>query len=185
MNKEIRWVAIAFFLVAIAFRFLPHWPNMAPIAALALFAGCHISGRSGMILAFGAMAFSDLLGAWFEVPGMGFYNRTTMLTVYVALALIALVGIGLRGRVNALTVPLASVAGTAIFFLATNFACWIDPLMGYSQNAQGLMSCYVNALPFALSTLVGDLLYSGLLFGSYALVIAPNFSAKTANSAGN
>ncbi|MEZ6074462.1 MAG: hypothetical protein R3C56_01940 [Pirellulaceae bacterium] len=53
-----------------------------------------MSGRVGLVLAFGAMAVSDLLGHWLEVPSMGFYDRTTMLTVYFALGLTALVGAG-------------------------------------------------------------------------------------------
>ncbi len=173
MNKDIRWVALAFFVLAITLRFLPHLPNMAPMAALALFAGCYLSSRVGLILAFGAMAVSDLIGHWFEVPSMGLYSRGTMLTVYLAIGLTACVGTFLRGRVNMISVPLASLGGTAIFFLSTNFACWLDPMMGYSQNASGLLSCYFNAVPFARNTLVGDLLYSGLLFGIYAALVAP------------
>ncbi|MCA9132688.1 MAG: hypothetical protein KDA45_06025 [Planctomycetales bacterium] len=177
MNKDIRWLALAFFLVAILLRFLPHWHNVTPMAALALFAGCYLSGRVGLILAFGAMAFSDMLGHWLQIPGMGFYNQTTMLTVYLALGLTAMIGTCLRGRVNPLTVPLASLAGTLVFFLTTNFACWFDPMLGYAQTPSGLAQCYVNALPFARNTLLGDLGYSAFVFGAYALLLAPQRSA--------
>jgi hypothetical protein len=178
MNKDLRWVAIGFFVAAISLRFLPHWHNVTPVAALALFAGCYLSGRVGLVLALGAMAFSDFLGHWLEVPGMGFYNRATMLTVYAALGLTAVVGTQLRGRANWLTVPLASMAGTLIFFLATNFACWLDPMMGYPQTTQGLVTCYIRALPFARSTLLGDLFYSGLVFGVYAMMVSPRFATR-------
>lgn len=180
MNKDLRWVALAFFVLAITLRFLPHLPNMAPMAALALFAGCYLSGRVGLVLAFGAMAFSDFFGQWFQMPGMGFYNRGTMLTVYLAIGLTAYIGSLLRDRVNLWTVPLASLAGTAVFFLSTNFACWLDPMMGYSQDLTGLVHCYLNALPFARITLIGDLFYSGLLFGIYAYLIAPRMSGVAA-----
>ncbi len=180
IRSNVRLVALAFFVLAITFRFLPHWPNVAPVAALALFAGCYLSSRVGLILAFGAMAGSDLLGHWFEVPGMGFYSRTTMLTVYLSLGMIAAVGSLLRGRVSLATIPLASVAGTAIFFVATNFACWLDPMMGYAGTLSGLTTCYVSALPFALNTLMGDLFYSATLFGLYGWVIAPRFAPLTA-----
>ncbi len=174
--KDIRLVALAFFVLAIALRFLPHPFNMTPVAALALFAGCHLSGRVGLVLALGAMAISDLLGHWLEVPSMGFYNRTTMLTVYLALGLTALVGAGLRGRVNVASVPLASLIGTAIFFLSTNFAVWLDPQMGYAASWEGLMSCYVAAIPFARNSLVGDLFFSALLFSIYHWQIVPRLS---------
>lgn len=179
MNKDLRWVALAFFVLAITLRFLPHPPNMAPMAALALFAGCYVSGRVGLILAFGAMAFSDILGHWFQIPTMGFYNRGTMLTVYLAIALTACMGALLRGRVSAWSVAAASLAGTAVFFLSTNFACWLDPLMGYSQDLAGLGRCYFNAIPFARYTLIGDLFYSGILFGIYNWAMAPRLSPAT------
>lgn len=179
MKKDVRLVALAFFLVAITLRFVPHFPNMAPVAALALFAGCYLSGGVGLVLAFGAMAASDLIGHWFDVPGMGFYDRTTMLTVYLALGLTASVGTLLRGRVNVATVPVASVAGTLIFFITTNFACWLDPLMGYAPTFEGFSSCYINAIPFARNTLLGDLFYSSALFGLYSLVVLPKWNASS------
>jgi hypothetical protein len=182
MNRDIRLVALAFFLLAITLRFLPHWYNVAPIAALALFAGCYLSGRVGLVLAFGAMAASDLLGHWFEIPRMGFYNRSTMLTVYLALGLTAAMGTLLRGRVNAATVPLASLAGTAIFFVTTNFACWLDPMMGYAPTLNGLAECYVKALPFARNTLLGDLFYSAVLFGVYNWLVAPRWELQPAKA---
>lgn len=178
MNKDIRWLAIAFFLVAIALRFMPHWHNFTPMAALALFAGCYLSGRVGLVLAFSAMAFSDLLGHWFAVPTMGFYSRGMMVTVYLAIGLTAVIGRTLQGRVGLTTVPLASLAGSLMFFLTTNFACWLDPIMGYPQTSAGLMQCYVLALPFAMNTFLGDLFFSSLLFGAYALLVRAHLSAQ-------
>lgn len=179
MNKDVRLVALAFFLVAVTLRFVPHPPNMAPVAALALFAGCYLSGGVGLILALGAMAISDVIGHWFNVPSMGFYTRSTMLTVYLSLGLTAGVGTLLRGRVSAATVPVASLAGTLIFFVATNFACWLDPMMGYAPTLEGLTSCYVNAIPFARYTWLGDLFYSSSLFGLYSWLVLPRWNAKS------
>ncbi len=174
--KDVRLVALAFFILAIALRFAPHPANMTPVAALALFAGCYLSGPVGLVLAFGAMAVSDFLGYWLGIAGMGFYDRATMLTVYLALGLTALVGARLRGRVNLATVPLASVIGTAIFFLSTNFAAWLDPQLGYAASWEGLMSCYVAAIPFARNSLLGDLFYSAVLFGIYHWLVVSRLS---------
>ena len=41
------------------------------------------------------------------------------------------------------------------------------------------MSCYVAAIPFARNTLLGDLFYSGLLFGIYNVLIVPRLSLAT------
>jgi hypothetical protein len=39
----------------------------------------------------------------------------------------------------------------------------------YPLTAGGLVACYVAAIPFFQNTLAGDLFYSGLLFGGFAL----------------
>ena len=40
----------------------------------------------------------------------------------------------------------------------------------YPQTLSGLASCYIAGLPFYGRTLLGDLFFSGVLFGVYALV---------------
>ncbi len=178
MNKQgIGWVVLAFFVVTVVIRLVPHGYNFTPVAAFALFVGCYLSVGVGIALTLGAMVLSDLLGHFLGIPSMGFYNLATTLTVYFALGLTALIGRGLRGRVHVGTVPLASMIGTILFFLTTNFACWLDPMMDYPRTLEGLTRCYVLAAPFAINTLVGDLFYSAALFGLYNWVIAPQFSA--------
>ena len=39
----------------------------------------------------------------------------------------------------------------------------------YPRTMEGLVACYVAAIPFFRNTLVGDLLYAGALFGGFAL----------------
>ncbi len=184
MNKvDTRLLAMGFFFLAIVLRFLPHPPNFAPVAAMSLFAGCYLSGGAGIILALGAMAISDFIGHSLGIAGMHFYSSATMLTVYFAIALTALVGRALRGRTR--WVPLAAVTGTAIFFLLTNFACWLDPMMGYPRTLAGLGQCYWAAIPFARNSLLGDLFYSAILFGGYAVCTQPKLAERFAFKAGS
>ncbi|MCA9193244.1 MAG: hypothetical protein KDB03_15845 [Planctomycetales bacterium] len=176
MNKQaLRILTLAFFTIAVLLRFMPHPSNVTPVAALALFAGCYLSGIVGIVLAFGAMAASDILGHIMGVPGMGFYDANTMLCVYFSMALAAVLGRAIRGRVSFGSVVAGSIGSTVIFFLVTNFACWQDPLMGYAQTADGLLTCYVRALPFAVRSLFGDLLFAGLLFGCYQRLTSAAF----------
>jgi len=50
----------------------------------------------------------------------------------------------------------------------TNFAVWAfgDGTL-YAHTWAGLMACYTLAIPFLGRTLMGDLLFSALLFGLY------------------
>ena len=56
-----------------------------------------------------------------------------------------------------------------LFFLITNFGCWIGSTT-YPQNFAGLMECYVMGIPFLKGTLLSDLFYCGVLFGSFEFI---------------
>jgi hypothetical protein len=55
-----------------------------------------------------------------------------------------------------------------LFFAVTNFGTWTLSGM-YPLTFSGLAACYVAAIPFFQNTVAGDLFYSGLLFGGFAL----------------
>jgi len=58
------------------------------------------------------------------------------------------------------------LSSTAIFFLISNMGCWYaNP--AYPQNFTGLMACYAAGIPFVKATFIGDLFYSGVLFGTF------------------
>lgn len=177
-SLDIRLVALFLFVLAIVIRFMPHFYNVAAIGALAMFVGCYWSARIGFLMSIAAMGISDMLGHWLEVPSMGFYNPLLMLTVYGAIGCAAGVGRLIQSSKRVwqvpmlAAVPLGALASTAIFFLVTNFASWLDPQMAYANSLSGLVECYVAALPFAKNTLIGNLVFSSLFFGAYHLLTA-------------
>jgi hypothetical protein len=71
-------------------------------------------------------------------------------------------------KINIPKVLTGTLASTAIFFLVSNFGCWIGSTT-YPQNFGGLITCYAAGIPFLKGTLLGDLFYSGVLFGTFAL----------------
>jgi hypothetical protein len=60
-------------------------------------------------------------------------------------------------------------ACSLIFFAVTNLGVWAFSGM-YPLTFDGLMACYVAALPFLQHTVVGDLLWAVALFGGAWLV---------------
>jgi hypothetical protein len=65
---------------------------------------------------------------------------------------------------------LAALLGSIQFFVITNFGFWvINDEVFYPHTWQGLVKCFTMALPFFGGTLAGDLFYSLVLFGGYAL----------------
>lgn len=152
-------------LGAAILRLLPHPPNVTPVAAMALFGGAHFDRTSrAFAVPLAAMFISDALLQW--LFGWGFHGQ--MVVVY--LCFVATVGIGLllRRRVSVLSVAAAAFSSSTLFFVTTNLAVWAAGSL-YPHSAAGLLSCYVAALPFYGLTLAGDLFYTAVLFGTFAL----------------
>lgn len=152
---------ISAILFAVVMRLLPHWPNFTPVAAIAIFGGAYISKKSlAFVLPVLAMLISDLI--------IGFHS--TMVAVYAGMMIAAGIGIMLRNRVRIGNVAVASLASSVIFFLITNFASWYTGLMPYSRDLSGLLQAYIAGVPFFNTSMVGDLFYSAVIFGSFYFV---------------
>ncbi|HDP89255.1 MAG TPA: hypothetical protein ENN42_04755 [Thioalkalivibrio sp.] len=150
---------IGILIVAALFRILPHPPNVAPIAAMALFAGAYFTDRKlAFVLPFAALVISDLV--------IGFHS--TMLFVYAAFAITVVMGFWLQSRRRALPILGAALGSSVLFFLVTNFGAWLSHGM-YPLNAEGLMAAYTAGIPFFRNTLIGDLLFVVLFFGGFSL----------------
>ena len=161
IGNTTRLVAIvAAIFIAAALRLLPHPPNFSPIDAMALFSGAYL-GRRGLAFAapFGALLLSDAV--------LGFYPGVEW--VYASVAAIVLIGWFVASRKSVLAIGSGALAGSALFFLITNFGVWLGSGM-YARTPAGLIACYTAAIPFFQNTLAGDLFYSALLFGGFALL---------------
>jgi hypothetical protein len=151
------------------FRFIPHWPNFTPIAAMALFGGAYLGRKHlAFIIPFAAMFLSDLV--------LGLHKD--MWAVYLAFGLTVMIGTMIRNNVKIISIAGASVASSVIFFLLTNFGAWLASPF-YPQTFAGLMQSYIAGLAFFnngalglsffLNEVAGTLFYNGLFFGVYAL----------------
>jgi hypothetical protein len=159
--QRTRFVVLAgFVLAAAASRLLPHPPNLTPVAAMALFGGAHFPDkRAAFFVTLAAMFLSDLvIGLHRGIP-----------VVYGCFALIVCIGLFLRTRKRTLPIAAAALSSSILFFLLTNFAVWARGVI-YPKTFAGLAACYVAAIPFFRNTLIGDLAYTAILFGGFALL---------------
>lgn len=157
--------------VAALTRLLPHPPNFSPVEAIALFGGAYFASRYwALAVPLLAMFASDLAlglvrgGIYFD-----YFASAGFWLVYACIALSAVLGFGLRGKVSGGRVLGYSLAGSALFFVATNFGAFLsDPL--YPKTASGLAAAYTAGIPFFQWTVLGTLFYAALLFGGFALL---------------
>jgi hypothetical protein len=170
-------IVIGAVLLAALSRLMPHPMNFAPITAMALFGASTLADRRlGIITPLLALFFSDLC---MEVANrMGWYARggiySGMWAIYVTNLVIILLGLVLRKDRTVPAIAGATLAGSVIFFLVTNFADWafggLDIYgIPYPHTFEGLISCYTAAIPFFRNTVLGDAFYSTVLFGGFAL----------------
>jgi hypothetical protein len=158
--KQIRpnfLIVTSMIFIASLIRLIPHPPNFTPIAAMALFGGAYFSKKQfAFIIPISAMIITDAV--------IGFHSLSWL--VYLSFALIVLVGIIMLNKVTIKNVVIASLISSTSFFLITNFGVWLGSNF-YQQNISGLIECYVAAIPFFSNNILGDLMYSGVLFGVY------------------
>lgn len=154
------WVISLMVFTAAFVRVIPHPPNFAPIAAMALFGGAYFTKKSfAFIIPLAAMFITDAI--------IGFYS-TAWLT-YISFALIVVLGIVMLKKVSVKKVVLASIASSISFFLITNFGVWALGTL-YPKTPAGLMESYIAAIPFFQNSLIGDLFFAGVMFGVYELI---------------
>jgi hypothetical protein len=158
------WLLSALIIAAAFSRLIPHPPNFTPIAAIALFSGAYFNKKAfAFLVPFIAMFISDAI--------IGFHSLAWL--VYMSFALIVVIGILFLKKVSVKNVVFAAIVSSVSFFIITNFGVWLGSTF-YPQNFMGLIQCYIAAIPFFHNNILGDLVYTGLLFGIYEAIKATN-----------
>jgi hypothetical protein len=175
-NKTSVLVAVLLIVAAAFTRLIPHPPNFAPIASLAIFGGAVIkNNKYALLLPLGALLLSDILFELFTTT-QGFYDISQTF-VYGAFVLITFLASKIK-KVNTPNILLACLWSGALFYLISNFGTWLTGQF-YPKTFNGLMQCYYAAIPFyknelfgnfLLNTFMSNIFFTGLLFGTYALL---------------
>ncbi|MFT4682113.1 MAG: hypothetical protein ACI9YU_001968 [Flavobacteriales bacterium] len=131
--------------------------NVNPVAAIALFGGALFANKiHGLIIPLAIMFLSDLY--------IGLHDL--MIPVYLGFIIIGMIGFAIRKNPSIGRALVGAGIGSILFFIITNGAVWMSSGF-YTQNIGGLIDCYVSGLPFFRNTLIGDMIFTSVLFGSY------------------
>lgn len=156
-QKEILFLLLIVVISAI----LPHPANVTPIGALGLFAGSYVRKQGFLLLPVAAAMFADL-------TTVGIYSVLIMFFVYTGHLVSALCGRYLvRDRALLTRLPVAVVAASVGFYLVSNLGNW---WVYQPHTWAGIVECYTLGLPYLARTLFGNVLYSSLFFGVFALM---------------
>tara|TARA_Y100000748_G_scaffold135019_1_gene113347 strand:+ start:557 stop:1084 length:528 start_codon:yes stop_codon:yes gene_type:complete len=159
MKINQNFIIIGLILFAIALRIVPHPPNFTPIGAIGLFAGCYITVKRFWLVPIIGLLASDLI--------IGFYNPISMFYVYFSFIISSFIGyFFLKNKNTPLRLVSAALISAILFFIFSNLGVWLSGTI-YSLDLSGLIACYLLAIPFFGNTLISELFYSLILFGSY------------------
>jgi hypothetical protein len=181
MKPHSSWKAIVplyvlLLILDVSMRMTGHPPNFTPLAATALFASFLFGAVIAATLPVAAMAIGDYV--------TGTYDWHLMVVVYAALCLPVFFGPYVRAHRSAIRIGVSTLAASVLFFVTTNYAVWLFGSW-YTPDVRGLLECYASALAFFRNTVMGDLFWSAILFGGYAVVKQAYASLSPRLSLGN
>lgn len=154
--------ALALLAFAVLGRLAPMPENFTPVAAVALFGGFLLPrGWQAVAVVWSTLLITDLF--------LGLYSPALMAAVYIAACAPIVLRSFLRKKPTVWRAGGCALAGSALFFVSTNTAVWLLGT-GYSPDASGLLASLSAGVPFWRNAVLGDLMFSTLLFGVWATV---------------
>lgn len=163
--------------IVVATPEMSSWTNFSPVGAMALFAGTYFTSRGKSYLTpVLVLLISDviLMQTLFADYRSGLLYSGWYWT-YGAFILMVLVGELLKQGSAFRSVLLGSLIAATVHFLISNFGVWVTDGVNlatglpYTRDFSGLFNCYVAGIPFFKNILLGNLIFSTLLFGGFEL----------------
>ena len=135
-------------------RLIPHPPNFTPILATAIYTPYIINDKwIAMLIPLSAMFIADII--------IGFHPY--MLWVYGAIGLSTLISSwSMRFNKKYIQLGVMAILSSILFFIITNFAVWAI-WDYYPKTIDGLIICYIKAIPFFQNTLLGTIIYTAII----------------------
>lgn len=167
-------MAILLVIIGTLSRIVPHSMNFTPIIGITLFSVYYFKSYWKFLVPFLAILGSDLILEISRGAGQGFHSGTPI--VYFSYLIIAIIAFFLLKKLNFGNLLITTLSASLSFFLITNFAFFypspdapVNGFSGYTHDWAGILASYTAGIPFFRSALIGDLLFTGVLFGIYAL----------------
>jgi hypothetical protein len=141
-------------------RIIPHPPNVTPIGAIALLGGIYFSNKMlSYIIPLIILFISDIF--------LGFYG-STMIFTYLGFISITFIGNLIKNNKSINTILIGTLLSALSFFIISNFGCWLTGSL-YTKDLNGLINCFMAAIPFFRNSLLGNLFYVSLIITLFNL----------------
>ena len=150
------------------------WANFTPIGAMGLFGGAYFNSKwKAYAFPLLTLLISDLIINIFVFDGKYGVMYSKWYIIYGIFALIVFFGKILIKKVTIKNIVLASVIAALSHWLIADFTVWMGggtdlrTMLPLTKNWAGLIQCYAQGFPFMKNFMMGNLVYSGILFGAF------------------
>ena len=152
--------------IVLLFRLVPHTPNFTPVIALSLYLP-FIFGIWSIPFCILGFAITDYF--------IGFHSL-----LFWTWSALAFTGYTSKFCNKIYSRIVLSFIGAITFFVISNFGVWISGTL-YEISVQGLLNCYIMAIPFFTNTLLSTIFFA-VIFELFILskfyYLIPNFNKK-------
>ena len=149
-------------------------PNFEAVTTLSLVSGSFLGGIFAPVIPLSIMFLSDIY----------FGNTPIYLFTWSAFILIGIFGLILKRNSKFYSFKITSLGifSVLFFYLWTNFGWWLISGM-YPMNFQGLIKCYIAALPFLRNQIGSVLIFAPLFSLIFSFIFNKLFQRETKNIA--
>lgn len=163
-------------VVAVLSRLVSHTSNFTAVGAAAVVAGLLIERKTlALAVPLLTMLVSDGIMNFYTV---GYHNQ--MDAVYLGFALMTAVSFLFKQNADFKKVVASSLVASAVFFVVSNFGVWIEGQL-YPRTMEGLVTCFVNAIPFFRNEILSTVVLSPVLFFATQYLLKTQFAAIALN----
>ena len=152
--------------IVLLFRIIPHPPNFTPVIALSLYLP-FLFGIWSVPFCILGFAITDYF--------IGFHSL-----LFWTWGALAFTGYTSKFCNKIYSRIVLSFIGAITFFVISNFGVWISGTL-YEISVQGLLNCYIMAIPFFTNTLLSTIFFA-VIFELFILskfyYLIPNFNKK-------
>ena len=141
-------ISLGIFIVLAASRFIPHPPNFTSLIALSFYVPLFLGKR-----------FIPALLICFIITDIFIGFHTIVVFTWGSVIIISLTSYIFQKNIYMRII--GAVCGSLVFYIISNFGVWSLGSYGYSFD--GLLICYIAAIPFYTNTLISTILYSALI----------------------
>ncbi|TGL73671.1 DUF6580 family putative transport protein [Leptospira yasudae] len=143
-------------------RFLPHPSNFTSVGAMTVYSGARVQGWKAFAYPMFMMLVTDFVLS--KIHGFDWFYEG-LPVVYCSLLVNVFLGrVFLKNNDKFVSVAAVSLLASVQFFILSNFSVWAFSSL-YPRTSVGLLTCYIAAIPYFGGTLLGNMIYTPVLFG--------------------